>query len=198
MHRTWNYGSARSEGDAVKHGQTIPAHARVLLAGAALLCMAGASCQAQSQATTVPLVSDTCPNVSLGQSISLDWNPVFDPSWPVTSLRDVGLTFSPVEEDGVSVRRRTELRLGARRTARTISPLGNGFFHVAVRLSGSRISPGTYRLVDVRAIPEVDSDFKGPLPEMTRSPVEARYCITVIRPQSSQSPQPGNERQDRQ
>jgi hypothetical protein len=175
----------------LRHGQTIPAYVKVLLAGFALL--AAASCRAQTQATAVPLVSDTCPNVTAGQSISLDWNPLFDPAWPVTGLREVGLTFSPVAADGVSMRRGGELHLGTRHTATNISPLGNGFFHIELRLSGSRIPPGTYRLVRAQAIPEVDPEFKGPLPEMTRSPVEERYCITVIPSQVSQSPQPRNQ-----
>jgi hypothetical protein len=170
------------EGGALKHGQTILASVKALLSGVALLGLAAASCQAQ--ATAVPLVSDACPNVSVGQSISLDWNPVFDPSWPVTGLRGFDLTFSPVAEDGVGLRR-MGLRLGAHHTAANISPLGNGFFHIEVKLTGSRIPLGKYRLVSAHAAPELDSDFKGQLPEMTRSPVEERYCITVIRSQSS-------------
>jgi hypothetical protein len=186
------YRSYHREGDVLRHGQTIAAYAGVLLAGFALLGSAGSSCHAQMRATTISLVSDTCPNVIAGQSISLDWNPLFDPVWPVTGLRDFGLTFSAVAEDGVGVRRGGELHLGARHTAMNISPLGNGFFHIELRLSASRIPPGTYRLTDAHAIPDLDPDFKGSLPAMTRSPVEERYCITVIPSPSSQSPQPGN------
>ena len=60
--------------------------------------------QTQSEATAVSLVPDKCPNVSPGQSISFDWNPLFDPAFPVTGLRDVGLTFSPVGGDGAGLR----------------------------------------------------------------------------------------------
>ena len=192
MHKIWEYRSANHEGDTLRHGLIIPAYVKLLLAGFVLLGSIMASCQAQTQATTVSLVSDTCPNVIAGQSISLDWNPLFDPAWPVTSLHDFGLTFSPVAANGVSVKRGAELYLGARHTAKSISSLGNGFFHIELRLRGLRIPPGTYRLVNAHAVPEVNPDFKGPLPEMTRSPVEERYCITVIPSQSSQSPQPGN------
>lgn len=177
----------------MRRGHTIPTFAGAVLAGLAILVAVSASCQTpkQVQNKMVPLVSDTCPNVYAGDRISVDWNPNFDPIWPVTGLRALGLTFAPVTGDGGTLVR-NHLDLGGRRTLQRISPLGNGFFHVEITVGGAHIPMGTYRLLESRAIPELDPDFKGPLPEMTRSPVDERYCFTFLGPQASHSAQPGD------
>jgi hypothetical protein len=177
----------------MRRGHTISTFAGAVLAGLATLGGVSTSCQAPKPALTkvVPLVSDTCPNVYMGDKISVDWNPDFDPIWPVTGLRALGLTFAPVTGDGETLVR-NHLDLGGRRTQQHISPLGNGFFHVEIAVGGGHIPIGTYRLMEAGAIPELDPDFKGPLPEMTRSPVEERYCFTFLGPRASHLLEPGD------
>ncbi len=178
----------------MNHGRKISARARTVLGGFGLLVLACASAQAPqaSQPRTVPLVSDTCPSVRVGDSISLDWNPDFDPIWPVTGLRDFYLTFAGVADDGVHLARR-ELDLDMRHAPTRISALGNGFFHIEFTVDGRSISPGIYRLVRANANAEVVQDYAGGPPRMTLSPVDGRYCITVVGPQAPQPPPPGSQ-----
>ena len=166
--------------------------AKTVLGGLSLLVFVCASAQAPkpSVPSTVPLVSDTCPSVHIGDSISLDWNPNFDPAWPVTGLRSFGLTLAGVAEDGVSLKRQ-ELNLGARHTPTKISPLGNGFYRIEFQLNTRSIEPGKYRLVRAMAMAEVVSEYTEQPPQMTSSPVNERYCISVVWSPVSQSPQPG-------
>jgi hypothetical protein len=177
----------------VIHGRITSTRAKVLFGVLSLLAAVSASSQAPqvtAQPRTVPLVSDTCPSVRIGDSVSLDLNPLFDPIWPVTGLRGFALTFAPVAEDGVHLKR-GELSLRTGNTPLSISPLGNGFFHLELTVSMKRIQPGTYRLIRANATAEVVPDYAGE-PQMTRSPVEERYCITVVAPQNPQSPQSGS------
>jgi hypothetical protein len=165
----------------MNHGRKISTRAKIFLGALGLLAGACASAQAplQSQSRVVPLGSDTCPTAHIGDRVSFDWNPIFDPIGPVTGLHDVSLMFSGVADDGVSPRRQ-ELHLGGRNAAASVTPLANGFFHVEATLSPRSIQPGIYRLTRVNANAEVASDYAGEPPQMTRSPVEERYCITVI------------------
>jgi hypothetical protein len=127
--------------------------------------------------------------VHLGDSISLDWNPVFDPIWPVSGLRGFVLTFSAVAVDGVSLKR-PKLQLGTRLTPTSISPLGNGFFHIESTVNTRAVPAGIYRMVRAKAFAEVVPEYAEQSPQMTNSPVGERYCITIVRPPASQSPQP--------
>jgi hypothetical protein len=176
----------------MNHELTISTCAKTVLGTLSLLAVICASSQTPrpAQSRTVPLVSDTCPSVRVGDNVSLDLNPLFDPIWPVTGLRDFGLTFTGVAEDGVNLKRQ-ELLLGARHTPTNISPLGNGFFHIELTLSMRSIAPGTYRLVRANANAEVVPEYAVQPPQMTNSPVGERYCITVISSPASQLSQPG-------
>ena len=169
-----------------------------MLAGLTLLAATSVCAQApkSTESRTIPLASDSCPAVQIGDKISLDWNPNFDPSWPVIDLKGFGLSFAAVADDGVNLRQ-TSLILDSRSTASDIFPLGNGFFHIAIsvrpRSTTTRvIRPGTYRLVKARAIASLDPSYTGGPPQMTNSPVEARYCITVLGPPGSPSPKVGD------
>jgi len=182
----------------VNSGRTASTRSRRMLVGLALLAATSVCAQVPkpTESRTIPLVSDSCPAVQIGDKISLDWNPNFDPSWPVTDLRGLGLTFVAVADDGVNLKG-TRLILDSRSTQSDISPLGNGFYQIGItirpRSTTSRvIRPGTYRLVKARAIAALDPSYAGGPPRMTSSPVEARYCITVLRSSSSPSPRPGN------
>lgn len=165
----------------MNYGPTISAHTKTLLGTLSLLAVACAFSQTpqQAQSRTVPLVSDTCPSVHIGDLVSLDWNPVFDPIWPVTGLRGFGLTFDGVAEDGVSLKR-PELFLGTKHTPVSISPLGNGYFHLEFTVNQRSIPLGIYRLVRANAFADVVPDYTEQPPQMTNSPVGERYCITVV------------------
>lgn len=175
------------------HGRKISICAKAVVGCLGLLALACASAQVPltAQPRTVPLVSDTCPSVRLGDSISLDWNPAFDPIWPVTGLRDFSLAFASVADDGVHLTRR-ELDLDMRHAPTRISALWNGFFHIEFTVSGRSISPGVYRLVRANANAQVEPDYTGPPPVMWVSPVSARYCITVVNAAPPQSPPTGS------
>lgn len=176
----------------MNHGRTISTQAKTFLGVLSLLAVVCASSQTPrpAQSRTVPLVSDTCPTVHLGDRISLDWNPIFDPTGPVTGLRGFGLTFAGVAEDGVNLKRQ-ELFLGGRHTPVSISPLANGYFHLEFLVNMRSIQPGTYRLVRANAIADVVPDYTEQPPQMTNSPADERYCIIVAGSPASPSPQPG-------
>lgn len=165
----------------MNHGRRKSTHAITLLGTLSLLAVVCASSQTPqpTQSRTVPLVSDTCPSVHIGDRVSLDWNPLFDPIWPVTGLRGFGLTFTGLAEDGVSLKR-PDLLLGMRHTATSVTPLGNGFFHLEFTVNKRSIPLGIYRLVGANAIAEVVPDYAEQPPQMTNSPVVGRYCITVV------------------
>jgi hypothetical protein len=139
----------------------------------------------------VPLVSDACPTVQTGDAVSLDWNPAFDPIWPVTGLRSFELRFAAVLENGVTVGSRPTALLGGRGVTVNISSIGNGFFHIEIPVSRG-VQPGVYHLVEARAIAQLPPDYNGPNPTMTVSPVRERYCITVVSAAPSQEPPPGS------
>jgi hypothetical protein len=125
------------------------------------------------------LKSDVCPEIHVGELVSFEFNPVFDPTWPVTGLRIISLDFARVAEDGVTLEH-PSVFAGSRHTAARVSSIGNGFFHVEATIG--RAAPGQYRLVDVHAFAALLDEYRGsgPEPEMTVSPVSERYCITVV------------------
>lgn len=172
----------------MNHGPRVSTRAKAVLGGLSLLAIlcAHAPAQSPSHSRTIPLVSDTCPEVHIGDSVSLDLNPLFDPIWPVAGLHSFGLTFAKVADDGVHLTR-NEVLMGGRHSGVSISALGNGFFHIEMTVGGSRsITPGTYSLVGARANADVVPDYTGQPPQMTSSPVESRYCITIVKSPASQ------------
>ena len=177
----------------MKHGRTISTYAKALVGILGLLAVICAPAQSPqpTQPRTVPLVSDSCPSVRIGDKISFDLNPLFDPIWPVTGLRGFGLEFLKVADDGVHLNRQF-IHLIAGNTPTSISPLGNGYFHIEVSMGKRSIAPGIYRLVRAEAVAEVQTDYNGPNPTMMVSPVRERSCITVVSSTASQSPQPGS------
>lgn len=138
------------------------------------------------------LKSDVCPAVHVGEMISFEFNPVFDPILPVTGLRIVNLEFARMTEDGVTLER-PSVFAGSRHTVARITDIGNGFFHVEAMIG--RAAPGEYHLTNVRAFAALLEDYRGsgPEPEMTVSPVSDRYCMTVLPAQNLQSTQPSGQ-----
>ena len=137
-----------------------------------------------TQPKVVPLQSDTCPVVYGGDKIAFDWNPVFDPEWAVTGINLARLQFARMDEDGVHQTARSLYTLGGRSSRAIVTTLGNGFYHVELTVqSGRAIKPGVYRLVKASMNARVEEDYNGPAPQMTRSPVESRFCITLQRAQ---------------
>ncbi len=137
------------------------------------------------QPNVVPLQSDTCPVVYGGDKIAFDWNPVFDPEWAVTGINWARLQFARLDEDGVHLQAARRLyTLGGRSSRATVTALANGFYHIELTVhSGRATKPGVYRLVKARMNAGVEGDYNGPAPQMTRSPVESRFCITLQRAQ---------------
>ncbi len=136
--------------------------------------------QAPHQSAAVPLVTDACPVVHPGDRIVFEWNPVFDPDWPVTGLGSVVLQFGRMDEDGVNLVPRYTLKLGGRVPAVSIAAMPNGFYRVEVAVQTDRTTqPGVYRLVGASMNARTDSDYSGAAPQMMRSPVEQRFCITL-------------------
>jgi hypothetical protein len=177
----------------VNYGRTISTPAKTFLGGLSLLAVVSAFSQTQTpaQSRVVPLVSNACPSVRIGDSVSLDWNPLFDPIWPVTGLRGFGLRFAPVAADG-STLKKGELLLRPGESATRISPLENGYFHLEFTVNLKTSRPGTYRLVGANAAAEVVPDYAEQPPRMTNSPVDQRYCFTVVGSPALQSPQTGS------
>ena len=138
-----------------------------------------------TQPEVVPLQSDTCPVVHGGDKITFDWNPAFDPEWAVTGINLAKLQFARLDEDGVQLQAERGLyTLGGRSSRAIVTALGNGFYHVELTIQSSRATkPGVYRLVKARMNARVEEDYTGPTPQMTHSPVESRFCITLRREQ---------------
>lgn len=134
---------------------------------------------------TVPLVSDVCPQVRAGDWISLDWNPIFDPEWPVTGLRYVRLRFSLLDDDGVHFQPQGARAIGGEVSRVRVVPMANGFYHAEFVISKG-IAPGVYRLTQAAVRAKFERDYTGQPPQMTVSPVDSRYCITVVAPLQSQ------------
>jgi hypothetical protein len=138
-----------------------------------------------TQPKVVPLQSDNCPVVYGGDKIAFDWNPVFDPEWAVTGINLARLQFARLDDDGVHLQATRSLyTLGGRSSRALVTALANGFYHVELTVrSGRATKPGVYRLVKARMNARVEEDYNGPAPQMTRSPVESRFCITLQRAQ---------------
>ena len=138
-----------------------------------------------TQPKVVPLQSDNCPVVYGGDKIAFDWNPVFDPEWAVTGINLARLQFARLDDDGVHLQATRSLyTLGGRSSRALVTALANGFYHLELTVrSGRATKPGVYRLVKARMNARVEEDYQGPAPQMTRSPVESRFCITLQRAQ---------------
>ena len=173
--------------------------AKALIGGLSLLAFVCASAQASQDSAAspaapplqpVPLVYGACPAVRQGGFISLDWNPGFDPSYPVTGLKFTRLVFHQVREDGVSLNPSFRFVLDSGPRGR-ITDVGNGYFHLEARLP-PMTHPGTYHLVGAVSSPQLLPDYRGEAPKMTDSPVREQFCITVVpapRPSSSSPPE---------
>jgi hypothetical protein len=127
---------------------------------------------------SVPLASGACPLVSAGQSISLDWNPGFNHPDEVAGLSTFRLSFGILMEDGVTVKTRLPLVLGARGVGFSATDSGNGYFHIELPISRS-VAPGEYHLIAAEAAAATFEGYQGPAMEMTNSPVKAKLCFTV-------------------
>jgi hypothetical protein len=163
-----------------------------LSAGLSLLGFVCAPAQALQDAAPplqpVPLVSGACPSVLQGGFISLDWNPGFDPSYPVIGLKFTRLLFQHLQEDSVHLNPASRLVLDTDSRG-AITDIGNGYFHIQVRVPRSS-RPGTYHLVGAVSSPQLLPDYQGEAPKMTVSPVSQSYCITVVPGLRTQPPPP--------
>jgi hypothetical protein len=172
---------------------------KALIGGLSLLAFVCASAQAPQDSAAspaapplqpVPLVYGACPAVRQGGFISLDWNPGFDPSYPVTGLKFTRLVFHQVREDGVSLNPSFRFVLDSGPRGK-ITAIGNGYFDIEARLPPS-MHIGTYHLVAAHGSPELLPDYQGEAPKMTVSPVRESFCVAVVpapRPASSSPPE---------
>ncbi|MFP5236431.1 MAG: hypothetical protein ACLGSD_11060 [Acidobacteriota bacterium] len=127
----------------------------------------------------IQLVSDTCPVVHGRDSLTLDWNPEFDYDRLVEGLRTFTLTFSPVGEDGVNVNDHQRFTLGGGAFRSSAVPTENGYFHIEIPVLRG-MPPGTYHLVDASSTPVLPREARNLSLKMWNSPVDSRFCITVV------------------
>jgi hypothetical protein len=176
----------------VIYGTSSLIRTRALIGGLSLLAFVCAPAQTPQDAAPplkpVPLVSGACPSVPQGGVISLDWNPGFDPSYPVTGLKFTRLIFHRLQQDSVSLNSASRLVLDTDSRG-AITDIGNGYFHIQAHLPHSS-RPGTYHLVGAVSSPQLLPDYQGDTPKMTVSPVSQSYCITVVPGLRSQPPPP--------
>lgn len=130
----------------------------------------------------IPLVSDACPTVRPGDEVTLDWYPGFDIPGIVTGMRSFRLTFARVSNDGYTLEEtRSPLVLGGRSGGYRATSAWNGFFHIELSISRS-VREGVYHLVGAEGYASATDDYTGPRMEMRNSPVDGRYCMTVVKP----------------
>ena len=105
--------------------------------------------------------------------------------WPVTGLRDVTLRFAAVADDGVNLAQGQRVFLGGHFSSSVVTPQGNGFYRVSIALRprspSVHIGPGVYRMIGAGATAEVVPEYTHQAPQMLNTPVDERYCITVVR-----------------
>ena len=142
-----------------------------------------ASVAQASPARAVPLDPATCTVVQPLGTVSLDWNPGFDPESAVTGIDRFGLVFEAAGPDGVTTLRAGSAGANIARST-VVTPLANGIYHFEFRVPLT-LSPGTYRVVDAAVAPSLAAGYQGPVPHMTNSPARQRFCITVVRPPAS-------------
>lgn len=127
----------------------------------------------------IPLVSDACPVVHARDWLVFDWNPGFDDENLVTNLRTITLTFSPLKDDGVNVNDHRQFILGKGPVSNKVTPGINGFFHIEIPVPRT-LPPGTYHVVDADSTPLLAPEYRNLKLKMVNSPVENRFCITVV------------------
>jgi hypothetical protein len=171
-------GGLKGQEAKVKNAGILSKPARVLLGCLGALVSAGLCAQAPGS-KAVPLVSDACPTVRGGDRISLEWYPGFDDEAVVTGLRTFTLTFSPLQEDGVNVNGRQRFVLGKGAWRSKATPAANGYFQIEVPVPRT-LPQGTYHLVDADSTPLLPPEDRYLKLKMTNSPVESRFCITVV------------------
>jgi hypothetical protein len=182
-------GRTDVSGAEVMHRERNSIRTKTLAGGLGVLVLLSASAQApRAQITkapsgqnvrTVPLVSDACPEVHRGDLLALDWNPGFAPGGPVAGLRSFRLVFAPVVDDSVNPKVRVSFSAGGKGGSPAATSVTNGYYHIEVPVT--QVPEGVYRLVDAAAAPEVFPGLDGEaIPQMTVSPVQDRFCITVV------------------
>lgn len=135
---------------------------------------------------TVNLVPDSCPVVSKGDSIALDWNPGFDHPSVVVGLDRFSLEFSRVGSDGIVRIPHGMFEIRGIGQSLSADSIGNGYFHIELKLN-RRMPPGVYRVVGAASIGKTIPEYSGPLLTMTNSPTRERFCITISGPSTAPS-----------
>jgi len=138
---------------------------------------------------TVPLVSDLCPAVGPGDRVTLDWNPGFDRTWAVTGLRHFTLRFAALDQYGLHLLPGHSLAVTTLHVPHGATAIYNGYYHLEMAVPPNA-HPGTYRLTRADAVARTVPEYAGLPLQMTNSPADRRFCITVLRSPPAPSPSP--------
>ena len=149
--------------------------------------------QAASQAvpSTVPipkkLTSGSCLDVSIGDQVTLDWNPAFDHAASVSGMREMTLRFAHPAEIASRSHNLGSVELTARPRQGDsdvpVKALDNGWYQITFRVRSANFEVGEYRLVQAIAIPETAAEYRGERPQMTNNPTSFPFCLNVVAPQ---------------
>jgi hypothetical protein len=154
-----------------------------MIAGALLLLALSYLCapaQRPRRLSAVPLTANACPVVHSGEEIEFEWNPLFDPEWPVKGVGGVNLFFGREEEFSGSYVEKPEYQLGGPNQTVRITATVNGNYRIAFPVTVQRSFPaGVYHLLHARFVAQIEDDYHGPAPKMMHSPVDEHYCFTL-------------------
>jgi len=156
---------------------------------ACLCSLSAGTIKAQaSSGKVVPLTPGSCAQISYGDVLSFEWNPVFDNPSAGQMVRRFQLDFAKREEMPRLARIGPSLVLEANpklhgevpnQPGSEITPTANGYFQFRfhVRLTG--VAPGTYYLVGAQSDPVLENGHTGPIPRMTNNPMRYPFCLDV-------------------
>lgn len=159
-----------------------------LLRGAALaaLTLLSAGAFAQAAPKEVALTAGSCPVVSDGDIVTFDWNPAFTMQSDVRGLAELALGFArdlPAERGrGITPPLRLEAQLRTYSRAAEGSAItgeSNGSYHIRFYVHSLQLPAGTYDLVRASAVAKVDATEPGERPQMTNSPLQSHFCLTL-------------------
>ncbi len=155
----------------------------VLVSAAGVLPLAAQRGPAPAGPAAV-LSPGTCVPIAQGGTISLRWNPAFSNATTVHGIRKVTLTFAAAGSEESSRRGHGGLvfHADARNSVAPIVAEPDGFYSVSFPVDLRFAAAGEYRLVGVEVVPRVDPDSSGPAPEMTASPVQSSFCVSLATP----------------
>lgn len=135
----------------------------------------------------VALTADGCARIEAGDIVTFTWNPGFDHPEAVTGLRNFALGFVGPDGDPAAMQDRPAIWMALMPRRRLVPPLqssvtpaGNGYYDMRFEAYLPHIRSGVYHLALARAVAQTASDYQGPIPQMTNSPLSLPLCLDVI------------------